>query len=97
MHDNIVDNPLDMSDSKYDSMMRKASGQGRQRDMNPLGQPLSRTSAYMVRHDAQELLEGKLTLDDLRPQVKQDLVAKYSKSVLPSQPGGAHALTFVCV
>ena len=80
MHDNIVDNPLDMSDSKYDKMMRKPSGQGRQCDMNPLGQPLSRASTHMVRHDAKELLEGKVTMDDLRPTAKQDLVAKYSKS-----------------
>ena len=37
MHENIVDNPLDMRDDKYDHMMRKASGGHRQRDMNPLG------------------------------------------------------------
>ncbi|XP_070192116.1 uncharacterized protein [Littorina saxatilis] len=79
MHDNIVDNPLDMSDSKYDSLMRKPSGHGRQRDMNPLGQPLSRASTHMVKHDAKELLEGKITLNDIRPQVKQELVLKFTK------------------
>ena len=37
MHENIVDNPLDMRDDKYDRMLRKPSGGHRQRDMNPLG------------------------------------------------------------
>lgn len=42
MHDNICDNPLDMSDNKYDSSLRKPSGALRQRDINPLGQPLKK-------------------------------------------------------
>lgn len=79
MHENIVDNPLDMSDSKYDKLVRKPSGHARQRDLNPLGQPLSKSSTHFLRQDARDLLEGKITVEDIRPVDRKELVTKYSK------------------
>lgn len=79
MHDNIVDNPLDMSDSKYEAMQRRPSGHTRQRDMNPLGHPLSRSSVHHMRQQAQDLIEGKIRLEDIRPVSNQDMVTKYTK------------------
>ena len=47
MHDNIVDNPLDMSDQKY-SVPPRTRPVSAQRDMNPLGFPLSKDSSLQV-------------------------------------------------
>ncbi|ESP04566.1 hypothetical protein LOTGIDRAFT_237314 [Lottia gigantea] len=78
MHDNIVDNPLDMSDNKYEAMMRKPSGSKKQRDINPLGFPLKRESSYQMRQQAKELLEGKVKMEDIRAE-KRDMLQKYTK------------------
>ncbi|XP_041349516.1 uncharacterized protein LOC121368836 [Gigantopelta aegis] len=78
MHDNIVNNPLDMSNNKYDALLRRPSGQSRQRDINPLGQPLSKKSSFQMRQQAQELLEGKITMDDVNKD-NRDLINKYKK------------------
>ena len=78
MHDNIVDNPLDMSNNKYDALLRRPSGHRRQRDMNPLGQPLNKKSSFQMRQQAEELLEGKITIDDV-PKDNRDLINKYKK------------------
>ncbi|XP_052781998.1 uncharacterized protein LOC128218381 [Mya arenaria] len=75
MHENIVDNPLDMRDDKYDHMMRKPSGGHRQRDMNPLGHPLNRASVFQLRSQAQDLLDGKIKPDDLKDE-KRKLLEK---------------------
>lgn len=75
MHENIVDNPLDMSDDKYDHMLRKPSGGHRQRDMNPLGQQLKRDSVFQLRQQAQDLLDGKIKPDDLKEE-KRKLLEK---------------------
>ncbi|RUS85817.1 hypothetical protein EGW08_006446 [Elysia chlorotica] len=81
MHDNIVDNPLDMASNKYDQMLRKPSGLPRQRDHNPLGNPLSRDSAFQNKQVARDLLQGKISLDDIKAE-KQEIITKYSE--LPS-------------
>ncbi|CAG2254687.1 unnamed protein product [Mytilus edulis] len=78
MHDNICDNPLDMSDNKYDSSLRKPSGALRQRDINPLGQPLKKTSTYMLKQRAKDLAEGRISKDDLRKE-QIELLNKYNK------------------
>lgn len=68
MHENIVDNPLDMSDDKYDHMLRKPSGGHRQRDMNPFGYPLRRESVFQLREQAKDLLDGKVDPKDLKEE-----------------------------
>lgn len=78
MHDNICDNPLDMSDNKYSTLLRKPSGQVRQRDVNPLQDHLEKYSAFQMRQQAQLLLEGKASLDDIKTE-KRAMVEKYAK------------------
>lgn len=78
MHDNIVDNPLDMSCDKYSEKRRRLSGTIRQRDMNPLGVPLKKNSAYQLRRQAKELLAGKIAQDHLDKQ-KRELLNRYTK------------------
>lgn len=78
MHDNIVDNPLDMSCDKYDEKRRRLSGLARQRDMNPLGVPLQKNSPYQLRQQAKELLAGKVNREDLDEQ-RSALLNKYAK------------------
>ncbi|XP_060590079.1 uncharacterized protein LOC132745239 isoform X2 [Ruditapes philippinarum] len=75
MHENIVTNPLDMADDKYDHMMRKPSGGHRQRDMNPLGNHLKRDSVFQLRSQAQDLLDGKIKPEDLKDE-KRKLLEK---------------------
>lgn len=75
MHENIVVNPLDMRDDKYDHMMRKPSGGHRQRDMNPLGQPLRNSSVFQLRQQAQDLLDGKIKPEDIKAE-KVELLKK---------------------
>ncbi|XP_046353247.1 uncharacterized protein LOC124133066 isoform X5 [Haliotis rufescens] len=87
MHDNIIDNPLDMSDDKYDSMLRKPSGGHRQRDINPLGQPLDKKSSYQMRQQALDLLEGRINIDDVKKE-DRELLQKYTTlpKILESAP-----------
>lgn len=77
MHENIIDNPLDMSDNKYDHMLRKPSGGHRQRDMNPLGQPMKKESFFQLRAQAKDLLDGKINPKDLKEE-KLKLLQKIS-------------------
>ncbi|CAL1528526.1 unnamed protein product [Lymnaea stagnalis] len=77
MHDNIVDNPLDMNNNKYEHMLRKPSGLPRQRDHNPLGNPLKRDSNFQNKQLARDLLEGKIEMNDIK-QDKRDLISKYA-------------------
>ena len=81
MHDNICDNPLDMSDNKYDAMTRKPSGAFRQRDINPLGQPLRKTSTYMLKQRANDLAEGRISKEDLKKE-QVEILNKYNKYVI---------------
>ncbi|GFS03619.1 hypothetical protein ElyMa_001154700 [Elysia marginata] len=81
MHDNIVDNPLDMANNKYDKLLRKPSGLPRQRDHNPLGNPLSRDSSFQNKQMARDMLDGKISIEDVKAEKKQ-LISKYSQ--LPS-------------
>lgn len=76
MHDNIVENPLDMSDNKYEKKLRKPSGSYRQRDINPLGMPLKKTSTFLLRKQANDLIEGKIDPASLKKE-KLDLLTKY--------------------
>ncbi|KAK6175190.1 hypothetical protein SNE40_013705 [Patella caerulea] len=78
MHENICDNPLDMSDNKYESMTRKPSGGTRQRDINPLGFPLRKESSYQMRQQAQDLIAGKIKIEDVKEE-KRDLLQRYAK------------------
>ncbi|WAR25226.1 hypothetical protein MAR_010930 [Mya arenaria] len=57
MHDNIVYNPLDMSNQKYQQPPRERPPSV-QRDMNPLGCDLTKQSAYWVRKKAMEMMSG---------------------------------------
>jgi hypothetical protein len=74
MHDNICDNPLDMSDMKYSGMLRRHSIQ---RDMNPLGYTLQNDSAFILRKKAHDLLEGKVKADVSKENM--ELLEKYTK------------------
>ncbi|XP_050412886.2 trichohyalin [Patella vulgata] len=82
MHDNICDNPLDMSDTKYQMPPRKRPPSV-QRDMNPLGQPLSQNSTFLLKKQARDLMEGKLDKSILHAD-KIELLHKYAK--LPEIP-----------
>lgn len=77
MHDNIVDNPLDMSDQKYNQKLRQLSGGTRQRDMNPLGMPLKKTSTFQLRKQAQDLIEGKIDPKKMKEE-KVEILNKYA-------------------
>ncbi|XP_064632370.1 uncharacterized protein LOC135490795 isoform X2 [Lineus longissimus] len=80
MHENICDNPLDMSDGKYSGMLRRHSIQ---RDMNPLGYQMHNSTAFILRKKAHDLLEGKVKADITKENM--ELLEKYSK--LPSMIG----------
>lgn len=80
MHDNICENPLDMSDNKYDKKLRKPSGSYRQRDMNPPDQPLKKTSTFQLKKQAQDLIEGRINKDQLTKE-KVELLNKYATYV----------------
>ncbi|XP_055882530.1 uncharacterized protein LOC106061672 isoform X1 [Biomphalaria glabrata] len=77
MHDNIIDNPLDMNNNKYEHMLRRPSGLPRQRDNNPLGNPLSRDSNYQNKQLARDLLEGKIDVSEIKAE-KRELINKYT-------------------
>ncbi|GFO14405.1 hypothetical protein PoB_004091000 [Plakobranchus ocellatus] len=81
MHDNIVDNPLNMANNKYDQLLRKPSGLPRQRDHNPLGNPLSRDSSFQNKQMARDLLEGKISMEEVKRE-KRELITKYTKYAL---------------
>ncbi|KAL3311041.1 hypothetical protein Ciccas_010383 [Cichlidogyrus casuarinus] len=49
-HDNITKNPLDMSDNKYTEEIRRRASI--QRDMNPLGQSLSKDSPFLKKYSS---------------------------------------------
>lgn len=76
MHDNICDNPLDMSDRKYTMPPRKRPP-STQRDMNPLGNPLSKNSTYLLRKQALDLMAGKLDKSGLQAE-KIELLNRYA-------------------
>nr|XP_034317865.1 zinc finger CCCH domain-containing protein 13 isoform X1 [Crassostrea gigas] len=79
MHDNICYNPLDMSNKKYQMPPRKRPPSA-QRDMNPLGQRLKKTSDFLMKRLAKEVAEGKINEDILQPE-ERELLKKYA--VLP--------------
>lgn len=79
MHDGICFNPLDMGLNKYPPTRRVDE----QRDMNPLGHPLKRTSAFMMRQRAEELLTGK------KPDVEQ--ARKEHGAMLATAGGGKYS------
>ncbi|PAA92840.1 hypothetical protein BOX15_Mlig002220g3 [Macrostomum lignano] len=56
-HDNILSNPLDMSDLKYTPTYRRRASA--QRDMNPLAFPLKKNTKFMRDHAVGTLMEGK--------------------------------------
>ncbi|XP_074645814.1 uncharacterized protein LOC141902071 [Tubulanus polymorphus] len=74
MHENICDNPLDMSDKKYQPPPRKLSIQ---RDMNPLGYHLKNNTPFVMRRKANELLESK-TMINVGDEERQ-MLEKFSK------------------
>lgn len=75
MHDNICDNPLDMSSQKYQQPPRRRPPSV-QRDMNPLSQPLSKTSAFLLRKQAQDFERGTADPDHFSKEYVQQ-VNKY--------------------
>ena len=79
LHDNIVDNPLDMSDQKYTQPPRTRPPSS-QRDMNPLGFPLNKKSSLLMRKQARDLMEGRLNAAGFRPETRDRLqrFARYS-------------------
>ena len=72
LHDNIVDNPLDMSDQKYTQPPRTRPPSS-QRDMNPLGFPLNKKSSLLMRKQARDLMEGRLNAAGFRPETRDRL------------------------
>ncbi|XP_061187777.1 uncharacterized protein LOC133195840 [Saccostrea echinata] len=79
MHDNICYNPLDMSNKKYQMPPRKRPPSA-QRDMNPLGERLKKTSDFLMKRLAKDVMEGKINDEFLKPEEKEKL-KKYA--VLP--------------
>ncbi|XP_052104237.1 zinc finger CCCH domain-containing protein 13-like [Mytilus californianus] len=82
MHDNICDNPLDMSNQKYQMPPRRRPPSV-QRDMNPLSQPLSKQSAFLLRKQAVDFEEGTANPDHYTKEYVQR-VNKYAQ--LPDIP-----------
>ncbi len=88
MHDKMMDNPLDMSNNKYQPP-RVPSGSQRQRDINPLGYSLSKDSLFLARQkrsrelheNAEELLSGKKNTrtSQQAAQIKSDNFDMFSK------------------
>ncbi|XP_012945580.1 uncharacterized protein LOC106013701 [Aplysia californica] len=93
MHDNIVDNPLDMSDQKY-TMPPRTRPASAQRDMNPLGFPLSKNSSLQMRQKAKDLMEGRLKPSDVPDEAIQKL-HKFAKlpEIKPMKRGGSATTT----
>ena len=77
LHDNIISNPFDMSDEKYIMPPRKRPPSP-QRDMNPLGQPLSKKSSFLMKRQARDYAEGKLG-DQMMGEDSLDKIQMYSK------------------
>lgn len=75
MHDGICDNPLDMSLNKYGANRRV----NEQRDMNPLGHPLKKQTAFMLRQQAEDLLSGKKPEKEEAKKENSELINRYSK------------------
>lgn len=75
MHDGICDNPLDMSLNKYPQGHRVVD----QRDMNPLGYPLKKQTAFILRQQAEELLAGKKPDKEDAKKQNAELLNRYSK------------------
>lgn len=79
MHDKMLDNPFDMSNTKYQPDRPVSS----QRDQNPLGHPLKKESVWLTKQEkdkqAKDLLSGKNT--DQYKQQNMDLYNKYQKYV----------------
>ncbi|KAH9510115.1 hypothetical protein Btru_043506 [Bulinus truncatus] len=86
MHDNIIDNPLDMNNNKYEHMLRRPSGLPRQRDHNPLGNPLKKDSSYQNKQLARDLLEGKIDINEIKAE-KRETVAKFATLPMLLQEG----------
>ena len=77
MHDNVCENPLDMSNNKYTRNTRQPSAQ---RDMNPLGSHLHKKAPFMSKNkeahkEAKDLLGGK------KPDMdkNKEMFSKYQK------------------
>ncbi|XP_078339440.1 uncharacterized protein LOC111107058 isoform X2 [Crassostrea virginica] len=79
MHDNICYNPLDMSNKKYQMPPRRRPPSA-QRDMNPLGQRLLKTSDFLMKRLAKEVAEGKID-EDMLPAEEREKLKRYA--VLP--------------
>lgn len=77
MHDNICDNPLDMSAQKYQAPPRRRPPSV-QRDMNPLSQPLSKRSAFLLKKQAADFESGVANPEDFSPEYIQS-VNKYAR------------------
>lgn len=75
MHDGICDNPLDMSMNKYGPEHRVTE----QRDMNPLGYPLKKQTAFFLRQQAEDLLSGKKPDTEQAKKENTEIINKYSK------------------
>ena len=67
MHDNMCVNPLDMRNTKYEN--RPASTQ---RDMNPLGYPLSKVNLF----DQTKKVKVKVKSKDMQQQAKDILAGR---------------------
>ncbi|XP_069142672.1 eukaryotic translation initiation factor 5B-like [Argopecten irradians] len=77
LHDNICDNPLDMSNNKYQMPPRKRPPSV-QRDMNPLGQPLKKSSTHRMKARSIEVLEGKFPKDEYSSEY-MDVLNRYAR------------------
>lgn len=72
MHDNICYNPLDMSNKKYQMPPRRRPPSA-QRDMNPLGQRLKKTSDFLMTRLAKDVTEGKISDETLNAEERERL------------------------
>ncbi|XP_033745323.1 LOW QUALITY PROTEIN: uncharacterized protein LOC117330881 [Pecten maximus] len=77
LHDNICDNPLDMSNNKYQMPPRKRPPSV-QRDMNPLGNPLKKSSTHRMKARSLEVFEGKFPKEEYSNDYL-DMLSKYAR------------------
>ena len=80
MHDNMCNNPLDMSPDKYGNRQPSAA----QRDQNPLGQPLKKETGFIEKHykkdvnkEAADILSGRVSAG--ANQENRELFDRYQK------------------
>jgi len=78
MHDGICLNPFDMSLEKFNKPRHVKNGVAT-RDLNPLGFPLKKETAWQNRQLADELLQGSNVNKTEMREKSRKILSKYAK------------------